>query len=162
MSYVVPGTADLPVLTTLLPGFRGTTLPEWLEDRLRTGLGGVCIFGPNIDSLPQLRALTDAIYAANPRALIAIDEEGGDVTRLFTQVGSPSPGNAVLGRIDDLNVTRTAAELIGWKLRRSGVNVDFAPTADINSNPDNPVIGVRSFGVSPERVAEHTSAWIAG
>jgi beta-N-acetylhexosaminidase len=153
---------DLPVLTTLLPGFAGTTLPDWLEHRLRAGLGAVCLFASNIDSLPQLRALTDAIYAANPRALIAIDEEGGDVTRLFHQVGSPFPGNAVLGRIDDLSATRASAEAIGWELRRSGVNVDFAPTADINSNPDNPVIGVRSFGVNPQRVAEHTAAWIAG
>jgi beta-N-acetylhexosaminidase len=158
----LPGIANLPALTTLLPGFLGTRLPEWLRDRLRAGLGGVCLFGSNIDSLPQLRALTDAIYAANPRAVIAIDEEGGDVTRLFHQVGSPFPGNALLGRIDDLNATRNAAAQIGWELRRAGVNVDFAPTADINSNPDNPVIGVRSFGVNPERVAEHTAAWTAG
>ena len=158
----MPGIANLPVLTTLLPGFLGTRLPAWLRDRLLGGLGGVCLFGPNIDSIPQLRALTDAIYAANPRALVAIDEEGGDVTRLFHQVGSPFPGNAVLGRIDDLNATRNAAAQIGWELRRAGVHVDFAPDADINSNSDNPVIGVRSFGISPERVAEHTAAWIAG
>ena len=158
----MPGVADLPVLTTLLPGFLGTKLPEWVRDRLQAGLGGVCLFGPNIDSIPQLQALTDAIDAANPHALIAIDEEGGDVTRLFHQVGSPFPGNAVLGRIDDLNTTRNAAAQIGWELRRAGVHVNFAPDADINSNPDNPVIGVRSFGISPERVAEHTAAWIAG
>ena len=158
----MPGVADLPVLTTLLPGFLGTRLPGWVRDRLQGGLGGVCLFGPNIDSFPQLRALTDAIYAANPHALIAIDEEGGDVTRLFHQVGSPFPGNAVLGRIDDLSATRNAAAQIGWELRRAGVNVNYAPDADINSNPDNPVIGVRSFGISPERVAEHTAAWIAG
>lgn len=158
----MPGVADLPVLTTFLPGFVGTTLPGWLNDRLRAGLGGVCLFGPNIVSLAQLRDLTDAIYAANPRALIAVDEEGGDVTRLFHHAGSPFPGNAVLGRIDDLDATRNAAAQIGWELRRAGCNVNFAPSADINSNPDNPVIGVRSFGVSPERVAEHTAAWIAG
>ena len=95
------------VMTTLLPGFAGTSLPAWLADRLRAGLGGVCLFGQNIVSFEQLRALTDAIYAENPRALIAVDEEGGDVTRLFHDVGSPSPGNAVLGRIDDLASTRT-------------------------------------------------------
>ena len=123
------------------------------------GLGGVCLFGPNIVSFPQLRALTDAIYAENPRALIAIDEEGGDVTRLFHDVGSPFPGNAVLGRIDDLGATRNAAAQIGWELRRAGCNVNFAPTVDINSNPDNPVIGTRSFGVDAERVAAHSAAW---
>ncbi len=152
----------MPVLTTLLPGFAGTSLPDWLADRLRAGLGGVCLFAPNVVSASQLRALTDAIYAANPRALIAVDEEGGDVTRLFHDVGSPSPGNAVLGRIDDLGVTRDDAAQIGWALRRAGCNVNFAPTVDINSNPDNPVIGTRSFGVDAERVAAHSAAWTTG
>lgn len=151
-----------PVLTTLLPGFTGTHLPAWLETRLRAGLGGVCLFGPNIQSRLQLRALTDAIYAANPRAIIAIDEEGGDVTRLFADIGSPSPGNAVLGRIDEPDVTRDAAAQTGWQLRRAGCTVDFAPSVDINSRSDNPVIGVRSFGATAERVARHGAAWVAG
>ena len=73
----------------LLPGFVGTELPDWLEARLRDGLGGVCLFGENIVSRAQVRALTDAIRAANPLALIAIDEEGGDVTRLYYDTGSP-------------------------------------------------------------------------
>jgi len=99
----------LPVLPTLLPGFEGPTLPAWLAERLRAGLGGVCLFAPNVTSPSQLRDLTAAITAANPAAVIAIDEEGGDVTRLFADVGSPSPGNAVLGRLDDLDLTRAAA-----------------------------------------------------
>ena len=90
------------VLTTLLPGFAGTALPVWLRDRLRAGLGGVCLFAQNISSPGQLRGLTDAILAENPYAIIAIDEEGGDVTRLFAATGAPFPGNAVLGRLDDL------------------------------------------------------------
>ena len=154
--------AVAPLMTTLLPGFAGTSLPAWLRDRLRAGLGGVCLFGQNVVSFQQLRALTDAIYTENPRALIAIDEEGGDVTRLFHDVGSPWPGNAVLGRIDDLAATRNAACQIGWELRRVGCNVNFAPCVDINSNSDNPVIGVRSFGVVAERVAQHSAAWIDG
>ena len=157
MSAVAPS-----LMTTLLPGFAGTSLPAWLRDRLRAGLGGVCLFGQNIVSFQQLRALTDAIYAANPHALIAIDEEGGDVTRLFHDVGSPWPGNAVLGRIDDLASTRNVACQIGWELRRVGCNVNFAPSVDINSNAENPVIGVRSFGVVAERVAQHSAAWIDG
>ncbi|MBW8871588.1 MAG: hypothetical protein JF618_05275, partial [Leifsonia sp.] len=63
------------IAATLLPGFLGTTLPAWLEGRLRGGLGGVCLFGQNIVSADQLRTLTDAIYAANPDAIVAIDEE---------------------------------------------------------------------------------------
>lgn len=150
------------VLPTLLPSFSGTTLPDWLQARLQAGLGGVCLFAPNIESLAQLRTLTDAIYAANPHAIVAIDEEGGDVTRLFARQGSPSPGNAVLGRIDDLDTTAYAARQIGAHLRRTGVAVNFAPSVDINSNPDNPVIGVRSFGDTAERVSRHGAAWIAG
>jgi beta-N-acetylhexosaminidase len=150
------------IAATLLPGFVGTTLPGWLEQRLRDGLGGVCVFGPNIVSAEQLRALTDAIYAANPEAIVAIDEEGGDVTRLHYATGSPYPGNAVLGRLGDADRTEHVAARVGAELRAVGVNLDFAPDVDINSNPDNPVIGVRSFGVSPEVVAEQGAAWVRG
>ena len=145
-----------------MPGFVGTSVPAWLDERLRDGLGGVCIFGSNIQSLTQLRELTDAIYSANPRALIAIDEEGGDVTRLFYAQGSPLPGNAILGRESDLGYTEEVATRIGESLRRVGVNLDFAPDADINSNPDNPVIGTRSFGTVPAAVADQVAAWTRG
>ena len=155
-------TTNPAVPVTLLPGFVGTTLPAWVSTRLRNGLGGVCVFGSNIQSPAQLRALTDEIYAANPKAIIAIDEEGGDVTRLHYATGSPLPGNALLGRIDDLDYTRETASRIGWDLRRVGVNLDFAPDVDVNSNPDNPVIGTRSFGTSPEAAAAQTIAWTRG
>jgi beta-N-acetylhexosaminidase len=146
----------------LLPGFAGTTLPGWLAARLREGLAGVCLFSQNIESPAQLRALTDAIREANPLALVAIDEEGGDVTRLYGHKGSPYPGNALLGRIDDLDLTAAVATDVGWALRRAGVNLDFAPDVDVNSNSENPVIGVRSFGATADVVARHTTAWVAG
>ena len=92
---------------------------------------------PTSSPRPSCRSLTEAIYAANPRALIAIDEEGGDVTRLFAGRGSPSPGNAVLGRLDDLGTTAYAARQIGAQLRQAGVNVNFAPSVDINSKQTN-------------------------
>ncbi|MET4781197.1 beta-N-acetylhexosaminidase [Glaciihabitans sp. UYNi722] len=146
----------------LLPGFVGTTLPDWLAARLRNGLAGVCIFGQNIASRTQLKELTDAIRAANPNALIAIDEEGGDVTRLYYETGSPYPGNAILGRIDDAEYTEFVARTVGWELRLAGCNLDFAPDVDVNSNTDNTVIGVRSFGADPAAVARHSAAWIRG
>ena len=146
----------------LLPGFVGHTLPEWLAVRLRGGLAGVCLFGQNIVSTTQLRELTSAIRAANPLAVIAVDEEGGDVTRLHDRVGSPYPGNAILGRIDDVTYTARVATTVGWELRRAGCTLDFAPDVDINSNPDNPVIGVRSFGTDPALVARHSAAWVSG
>jgi beta-N-acetylhexosaminidase len=150
------------VLTTLLPGFAGTALPMWLRDQLRAGLGGVCLFAQNISSPGQLGSLTDEVMDANPYAIIAIDEEGGDVTRLFAATGAPFPGNAVLGRLDDIDTTRDTAAAIGWWLRRAGCTVNFAPCVDVNSRSDNPVIGVRSFGGDAECVARHGRAWVAG
>ena len=150
------------VLPTLLPGFAGTTLPDWLRRRLREGLGGVCLFARNIAGHAQLDALNAEILTANPRAVIAVDEEGGDVTRLFADVGSPFPGNAVLGRLDDLEVTAAVAADVGWALRRTGCTLTFAPDVDVNNNPDNPVIGVRSLGADAELVARHGAAWVRG
>jgi beta-N-acetylhexosaminidase len=147
--------------SVLLPGFVGATLPDWLEARLRDGLAGVCLFGDNVVSRDQLRALTAAITAANPDALIAIDEEGGDVSRLYQSTGSPFPGNALLGRIDDTDYTASVATAVAHELREVGVNLNFAPDVDINSNPDNPVIGVRSFGDDATLVARHSAAWVA-
>jgi beta-N-acetylhexosaminidase len=151
-----------PGAGVLLPGFVGPTLPNWLAARLRDGLAGVCLFATNVVSPEQLLALTDAIRDANPLALIAIDEEGGDVTRLYSSSGSPYPGNALLGRIDDVDFTSSVATSVGWQLRRVGVNLNFAPDVDINSNPNNPVIGTRSFGATAELVARHTTAWVTG
>jgi beta-N-acetylhexosaminidase len=145
-----------------MPGFVGTTLPHWLAERLRQGLGGVCLFGPNILSRAQLRELTGAIHAANPLAVIAIDEEGGDVTRLYYGTGSPYPGNAVLGRLDDLDHSASVARRVGWEVRQAGCTLTFGPDVDVNSNADNPVIGVRSFGTDPARVAAHSAAWVRG
>ncbi|MGC4175635.1 glycoside hydrolase family 3 protein [Demequina sp.] len=149
-------------LALLMPGFVGTELPSWLERRLRDGLGGVCIFGMNVVSPQQLTELTAAIYAANPHAIIAIDEEGGDVSRLYQAQGSPFPGNAVLGRLVDAGLTERVGAQVGWELREAGVSLTLAPDADVNSNPLNPVIGVRSFGTDPHAVAEHVAAWTRG
>jgi beta-N-acetylhexosaminidase len=150
------------IAATLLPGFTGTRLPDSLRRRLAAGLGGVCVFGPNIASESQLEELNDDILAASPLAVIAIDEEGGDVTRLNYADGSPYPGNAVLGRIDDLEVTGRVGTEVGWALRRTSCTLDFAPVVDVNSNPDNPVIGVRSFGADAALVARHGAAWTTG
>lgn len=150
------------IATTLLPGFVGTTVPDAVRRRLLAGLGGVCIFGGNIESTDQLRALDEDILTANPLAVIAIDEEGGDVTRLNYADGSPYPGNAVLGRLDDEALTELVGRDVGFALRRAACTLDFAPDVDVNSNPDNPVIGVRSFGADASLAARHSRAWTSG
>ena len=84
-----------------------------------------------------------------PGVLLAVDEEGGDVTRLHYPAGSTAVGNAVLGRLDDPSTTRAVAAGIGHELAALGIGLDLAPDVDVNSSPDNPVIGVRSFGDEP-------------
>ncbi|UGY93558.1 glycoside hydrolase family 3 protein [Streptomyces gobiensis] len=149
-------------LAVLQPGFTGTAAPTWLLRRLSEGLASVGLFGRNIESARQLAALTAQLRAVRPDVLVAIDEEGGDVTRLEARTGSSFPGNLALGAIDDPALTRDVARELGRRLADCGVNLNWAPSADVNSNPDNPVIGVRSFGADPRLVARHTAAYIEG
>ncbi|MDR5698283.1 glycoside hydrolase family 3 protein [Agromyces aerolatus] len=149
-------------LATLLPGFEGPDAPGWLLDLLREGLGGVCLFGSNVVSAAQLRTLVATLRGAGPESVVAIDEEGGDVTRLHAAAGSPYPGNALLGRLDDVALTERVARAVGEALADVGVTLTFAPDADVNSNASNPVIGVRSFGADPALAARHTAAWVRG
>jgi len=159
-----PSAAELSrqILSTLMPGFVGTTAPAWVEARLEQGLGAVCLFGPNVASRSQLAALTASLARANPDVVIAIDEEGGDVTRVHHLEGSPYPGNAILGRLDDLDYTYAVAHRVGEELAETGCTLTFAPDVDVNSNPLNPVIGVRSFGADEALVARHSAAWTRG
>ncbi len=149
-------------LRCLLPGFIGTEAPEWVLHRAAEGLGGVCLYARNVTSAEQLANLCDQLHAENPGLIIAVDEEGGDVTRLEAATGSSYPGNLALGAAGDVDLTGSVARAIGLELARAGVDLDLAPDADVNSNPSNPVIGVRSFGSEPAAVAAHTAAWVEG
>ncbi|WP_329401638.1 glycoside hydrolase family 3 protein [Streptomyces melanogenes] len=149
-------------LTVLQPGFVGTTAPDWLLRRIGEGLTSVGLFGRNIATADQLAALTAQLRSERDDVLVAIDEEGGDVTRLEVRTGSSFPGNLALGSVDDTDLTRAVAHELGRRLAACGVDLNWAPSADVNSNPDNPVIGVRSFGADPQLVARHTAAYIEG
>lgn len=94
--------------------------------------------------------------------IIAIDEEAGDVTRIESATGSTRPGNFALGAVDDTDLTESVAADLGHQLRAAGVSLNYAPSVDVNSNPDNPIIGVRSFGLDPKVVSRHAAAWIRG
>lgn len=148
-------------LAVQLASFPGTTLPPEWERLLGEGLGGICLFGSNTAS-GGAAALSAAIRAVSPNAVIATDEEGGDVTRLYYDAGSPFLGAAALGAADDLELTRATAAMIGTALADCGIDLDLGPVADVNSNPDNPVIGARSFGADPSQVAKHVVAWVDG
>ena len=155
-------TVDRLIHTVLQPGFAGAQRPpDWLAAAVERGLGGVVYFSHNIGDVDTTRRLSDLLHAAG-EVLIATDEEGGIVSRLGARAGSPHIGAAALGRADDVTATREVARAIGADLRRSGIDVDLAPVVDVNSNPDNPVIGVRSFGASAHLVARHGVAYVDG
>lgn len=147
--------------TVLFPGFAGTQEPPvWLRARLRRGLGGVVLFSRNIESVAQTRALTDQLRAERRELLVATDEEGGDVTRLHAATGSPHPGALALGHQDDPKLTASVAAAIAGELSCAGIDWNLAPVSDVNNNPANPVIGVRSFGADPQLVARHVAAYV--
>ena len=119
---------------------------------------GVILFGQNTPTNENTVRLVDALQKANavnsrPRLLITIDQEGGSVTRLGQ--GTMMPGSMALGAANDLSLTREAASMMGRELSALGVNADFAPDVDVNNNPANPIIGVRSFSDDPQMVSEH-------
>lgn len=118
------------------------------------------LFARNIVDPDQLSALTAAIHDARPDAIIALDEEGGEVTRLEAVRGSSWPGNRLLGHLDDVDVTAAVARAIAEKLRAAGITMNLAPVLDVASNPTNPVIGGRSFGADPDLVSRHGRAFV--
>lgn len=149
-------------LRTLLPAFPGTRPPAWALRLVQEGLGGFALFGSNISDADHITALTGALRAARHDVIIATDEEGGDVTRLCYAHGSPYPGNAALGVVDDVDLTHGIYRAIGAELASVGITLDMAPAVDVNTADGNPTIGTRSFGADPQRVAAHAAAAVTG
>jgi beta-N-acetylhexosaminidase len=156
-----PGLRRL-ALHTLLAAFPGAEAPQWAGDLLLDGLAGHTLFGANVVDPGQLARLTAQLRDARADVLIAIDEEGGDVTRLGHRTGSAYPGNAALGAAGDPDLTRRVYAAIGADLATTGINLDLAPTVDVNTVAENPIIGTRSFGADPSLVALHTAAAVTG
>jgi beta-N-acetylhexosaminidase len=146
----------------LQPGFVGTTAPDWVRRMLADGLGGVALFARNVETPAQVAALTAQLRAERPEVIVAIDEEAGDVTRFESREGSSRPGNLALGAIDDPALTEAVARDLGRDLAHAGITFDYAPDVDVNSNPKNPIIGVRAFGADPALVARHSAAFVTG
>jgi beta-N-acetylhexosaminidase len=145
----------------LIPPFPGTTAPRWILEALGRGLAGVTLYGHNV--LGDTSALTSSLRAAaDTEPVIAIDEEGGDVTRVAYVDGSPYPGNAALGAVDDVGLTRAVHAAIGADLALLGINLNLAPCADVLGGGDSPAIGTRSFGSDTALVARHTAAAVTG
>ncbi len=167
MSSTDPGLAALAD-AILIPPFAGPSAPRWILAAIGRGLAGVTLFGQNISAPDQVSALTASLRAASASAsagadpVIAIDEEGGDVTRVAYSVGSPYPGNAALGVVDDTSLTEAVYHAIGADLAALGINVNLAPCADVLGAADSPAVGTRSFGADTDLVSRHTAAAVAG
>ena len=169
-------TLQQKIAQMLIIGFRATELQgdePIVRDICKYGIGGVILFDydvilesyeRSIVSPQQVFELTRTLhsYSGLP-LLIAIDQEGGRVSRLKERYGFPPTVSAqYLGSANDLVLTRKYAESMAETLRGNGINVNFAPVVDLNVNPDNPLIGAleRSFSADPEVVTAHAGIFV--
>ncbi len=131
----------------------------------RYHLGGVILFPGtgNIESARQVATFTAGLRAAAKKVpvLIGVDQENGIVSRLKGIV-TEVPGASVIGQTGDLRNARDAARVTAEELNALGISLDFAPVADVNVNPNNPVIGPRAYGNDPEKVADMVGAAVQG
>ena len=143
-----------------------TELNDEIRDCLRTHpFGGTVLFAQNCRDGEQVLRLVADMQAENQAGgglpmLVCIDQEGCTVTRLG--FGTSGPGNMALAATGDTENAAAMAQIYGEELRLLGINADLAPVMDVNNNPANPIIGVRSFSDSPEAVAEFGLAYIEG
>jgi beta-N-acetylhexosaminidase len=140
-----------------------TKLPQHLADMISdTGIGGVILFAENLQNTSQMLTLNYALQqaakkAGHPPLFIAIDQEGGRVVRLPQSLGTSFAGNMAIGATFAKHgdkFARESGEIMAKELMSLGFNVNFAPTVDVNVNPLNPVINVRSFGENANVVAQ--------
>ncbi|GAA4522478.1 glycoside hydrolase family 3 N-terminal domain-containing protein [Brachybacterium paraconglomeratum] len=153
---------DADALGVLMAPFTGTELPDWVGEVLDAGLASVILFGHNTPDAETARRLAREIHARSEECVVAIDEEGGDVTRLQAVTGSFLPTAWALGEADDIELTREVGKALGDLLAACDLDLDLAPVLDVSTDPANPVIGTRAFGDDPDRVAAHAKAFATG
>ncbi|RME20464.1 MAG: beta-N-acetylhexosaminidase [Deltaproteobacteria bacterium] len=147
----------------MIVGFDGCGPPDGLRALCReTRPAGFILFSRNIEEPAQVRELNRELRSLVPDdtpPLLTVDQEGGRVQRIRATEWPPARW---LGNIDEPSRTRRVYRAMADELRAMGFVVDWAPVADVDSNPANPVIGDRSFGRDPERVARHVVAAVEG
>jgi beta-N-acetylhexosaminidase len=146
-------------------GFDGPTMPEELRARIAaSAVGGVMLFRPNIASAGQVATLVGGLRDAAPGdlpLLVSIDQEGGLVMRL-RGLATDWPPMLAVGSAGDPARTQQVGRALGEELAALGIGWDFAPVLDVHTNPANPVIGNRAFGVTPEAAAAQALAFWRG
>jgi beta-N-acetylhexosaminidase len=148
----------------LVAGFPPDRVEDVRSAASRGEIGGIVLFKRNVGPIEEVQALIAGLAAAAPAdlpLLVAVDQEGGRVARLGPPVLRLPPMRK-LGEHDDPALTRRAARVLGAQLRAIGFTMDFAPVLDVDTNPQNPVIGDRSFGRTAETVARHGLAFAGG
>jgi len=157
-------TLEQKVGQVFMLGFTGTSLDDDNRALIRgLHLGGVTLFGRNIENAQQLAELDRQLQTvADPVPLfISVDQEGGLVVRV-TDGATIFPGNMAVGATGDPALARQVAQASATELLAMGVNMDLAPVVDVNTNPLNPVIGVRSFGSNADLVTKFAAQAVDG
>lgn len=154
---------------TMIIGFDGTTMtPELRRLVEEIHVGGVIIYERNVDSPQQLAQLAAdlqqvAKQSGHPGLFISIDQEGGIVARLKEAKGfTEFPSAMAVAATGKAENARLMAQAMAAELKALGINMDLTPVLDVNNNPANPVIGIRSFSSDPQRVTEYGLACIQG
>ena len=151
----------------LVAGFPGTAItPELVQVIRQYKIGNIILFRENISDAAQLRTLCADLTELIRREtgydpFIMVDQEGGVVTRLSEDCVNV-PGAMALASTGDPGNTYLAGKLTGAELRSLGINFDLAPSVDVNCNPANPIIGVRSYGDTPSTVVKYATGMIRG
>lgn len=150
----------------IIAGFPSKEYDEHLDEIIKSKIGNVILFTRNVGSKKALAELNDKIQknmleSTGIPAFITIDQEGGMVTRVY-EGATVLPGNMAFGAAGESESVLEEGKIIGEELRALGVNFDIAPVLDVNNNSKNPVIGVRSYGDKPEKVAEFGVNMIKG
>jgi beta-N-acetylhexosaminidase len=158
-------TVDQKVGQLMMVGFGGLVLDPKIEALVKgRQVGGICMFKRNISDPAQVARLNDALRALMAPAIppfIAVDQEGGNVVRIADGV-TVLPGNMALGATRSSKLAFEAGKAQGEDLRRLGFNMNLAPVLDVNLNPRNPVIGIRSFGDQAPLVSQMGSDFVRG
>lgn len=160
-AYLAGVPAEELATRLMLLAFPGPEVP--LERLAELRPGGLLFYPSNVPSTENAREIVRTVQASSDWPLLyGIDQEGGPFNTYRVDNATIFPGNMALGATHQPDLATAAAVAMGEELAYLGVNLSFAPSVDVNSNPDNPIIGIRSFGSDVAAVSEFGQAYLAG